>query len=539
MLSLASLGLARLQDEPLRLEDEARAVDEALHDLSLDQYRVFIVNQDCVRHMKLKGADMAQHIRALEEGLEGLAGGFTTFQKEAAELLAGHRRNKQTLAHHMQLVELLEIPQLMDTCVRNSGADSAFAEDALALAGFTQGLLARHMRTTDGSSEPQVPAVIALIAEEVAKSLRSLRSRMLASLRGNASLASCLQVVSCLRRLELLQLSSSATATPHQRRRRRSSVADADGRARGRGHLSPYSYLVDVIETCRTHWFEIATQFRAIFGADGDAALASWLARRVGAFAALLRAALPLVEDAASVRSLLEQCMSFAASMGRLGADFRGLLVPAFEAAVWNGVTAQWRSATRAFQEGLARLAKASAHSSAAARSNAGAAPPLPLCVQKAPLGTPRAGSGAANGERWGGRDTAAAAAAECDGDALLPPPPLSLLNYPLLAHFFNDVVAGLNHLRECAPLSLEAGLREHLALCVDAVCEALAAHRRALRSAGGSGGSSGAGGGSSGSSDDAVGVAAHAMAAHVVPHLAACFCHIFAGGGGAAHDAA
>ncbi|CAN0465092.1 unnamed protein product, partial [Laminaria digitata] len=56
-----------------------------------------------------------------------------------AELVGGHKRNRQTLKHHMQLVELLEVPQLMDACVR-----SDLWEEALSIATFASTLERRH-----------------------------------------------------------------------------------------------------------------------------------------------------------------------------------------------------------------------------------------------------------------------------------------------------------------------------------------------------------------------------------------------------------
>jgi hypothetical protein len=46
---LVSMGLGRLQDEPARLRSEADTLHQALQTLTLDNYSVFIENQDCVR----------------------------------------------------------------------------------------------------------------------------------------------------------------------------------------------------------------------------------------------------------------------------------------------------------------------------------------------------------------------------------------------------------------------------------------------------------------------------------------------------------
>ncbi|CAM9965807.1 unnamed protein product, partial [Ectocarpus sp. 13 AM-2016] len=77
--------------------------------------------------------------------------------------------------------------------------------------------------------------------------------------------------------------------------------------------------------------------------------LSLWLLRRVSAFVEQLKGLLPLVDDGGLLRSLLEECMFFGASMGRLGTDFRGLLVPVFEERVSGAAAAQWATASAEF----------------------------------------------------------------------------------------------------------------------------------------------------------------------------------------------
>lgn len=76
---------------------------QALHSLSLDHYRVFIQNQECVRHVRIQGQQMDEHLSALLAEVHGLGSEFSVFQREAAELVGGHKRNRQTLKHHMQV----------------------------------------------------------------------------------------------------------------------------------------------------------------------------------------------------------------------------------------------------------------------------------------------------------------------------------------------------------------------------------------------------------------------------------------------------
>ncbi|CAB1114659.1 unnamed protein product [Ectocarpus sp. CCAP 1310/34] len=680
--SLASLGLERLQNEPGRLHAEAIAVDEALHTLSLDHYRVFIQNQECVRHVRAQGKEMEGHLASLLTEVHGLGAEFSVFQREAAELVGGHKRNRQTLKHHMQarsLVELLEVPQLMDACVR-----SDLMEEALSIATFASTLERRHRSRrvvpsapvgsvggdTAAKDEPiegHLPGVIKMIVEEVRESARGLQERLVAKLRGPIQLTSCLQVVSCLRRLEILALEEK-TEKKKQRQRalarqedvdvkgsplknssgggdggsgskrevtameaakirgggvsqrqlalvemklqvdfleaRDAWLADAASRAGGHGggvdlqqqqqqqalgaaantaSSGPYQTLMDLIESCRSQWFEVATQFRAIFlsvegsgggsataarqsavssprggedlatgsGRDSGDILSLWLLRRVSAFVEQLKGLLPLVEDGSLLRSLLEECMFFGASMGRLGTDFRGLLVPVFEERVSGAAAAQWATASAEFLVTLRDVA--------AIEAAGGNGASLLHVPDRSTIATSRGGP--ANGH---GTSGAAAAAAEaerraalCAGDGGIPPPPRSLMAFPPVARLLNLVLTSFNQLRECLPSSVEGRLGDALVLSFTDAFRGLAELKKttlranaaaasasphnsgspAAAGAGGSGPPSGRGGGAAAGTGGklylnttfrALGLACDALAEQAVPHVALCFAALF-----------
>lgn len=113
------------------------------------------------------------------------------------------------------------------------------------------------------------------------------------------------------------------------------------------------------IELSRVNLFNIITQYRATF-ADDDTTLEtsdsndcgnifhSWINEKVNAFLMTLEA--DLERGVTSFDSILGQCMYFGLSFSRVGADFRGLLVPIFMRYILRNVTAGVVKVTEQFE---------------------------------------------------------------------------------------------------------------------------------------------------------------------------------------------
>ena len=101
--SLAALGLPRLQEEPARLAAEASSVEAAIAEVSLTNYEVFIENYHCVEHAKAQVASITGRANSLGIALAQLRAVCGDFKADAAALISAHRRNRQTLQHHMQV----------------------------------------------------------------------------------------------------------------------------------------------------------------------------------------------------------------------------------------------------------------------------------------------------------------------------------------------------------------------------------------------------------------------------------------------------
>lgn len=115
----------------------------------------------------------------------------------------------------MQLVELLEVPQLVDACARNG-----FHEEALELANFVNGLERRHLlaaevRSVDGKCRGG-SGVVQSIVDDVHNTLVGLRSQLLHLLTENASLPKELQILATLRKLDSLLIDRQLALERHE-----------------------------------------------------------------------------------------------------------------------------------------------------------------------------------------------------------------------------------------------------------------------------------------------------------------------------------
>jgi hypothetical protein len=127
----------------------------------------------------------------------------------ASELLADlaekHRLRRRTLMQHSSLLELLELPSLMDACVRSS-----LYEDALSIAAFANTLERRHLMESQKQDSEQEQSkrgvVVAGVVSEIRRREADLRRQLIHRLRGDVTMPQCLEVVTALRRLNGVEL---------------------------------------------------------------------------------------------------------------------------------------------------------------------------------------------------------------------------------------------------------------------------------------------------------------------------------------------
>ncbi|KAJ6743403.1 CONSERVED OLIGOMERIC GOLGI COMPLEX COMPONENT 8 [Salix viminalis] len=416
---LLSFTLDRLHKEPELLRVDAERIQRQMQEVAVVNYRAFISAADSLLAIRQQVSSIDNHLESLITEIPKLTSGCTEFIESAEEILEKRKMNQTLLSNHSTLLDLLEIPQLMDTCVRNGNYD-----EALDLEAFVCKLSTMH---------PKLPVIQAL-ATEVRQTTQSLLSQLLQKLRSNIQLPECLRIIGYLRRIGVF--------SEYEMRLQflRCREAWLTGILEDLDQRNAYEYLKGMINCHRMHLFDVVNQYRAIFADDTSGSeenydgglLFSWAMHQITSHLKTLKIMLPKITEGGSLSNILDSCMYCAVGLNWVGLDFRGLLPPLFEEAVLNLFSKNMRTAVENFQLVL------DSHRWV----------PLPA------VGFPSYSIGEEHQE-----------------DVT---PPSYLMEHPPLAVFINGVSAAMNELRPCAPVSLKHVLAQELIKGLQAVSDSL-----------------------------------------------------------------
>ncbi|KAJ4839923.1 conserved oligomeric Golgi complex component [Turnera subulata] len=411
---LLSFTLDRLHKEPELLRVDAERIQRQMQEVAVGGYRAFIAAADALLGITEEVSAIEKHLDSLIDETPHLTAGCTEFLESAEQILGEGKMNKILLANHSTLLDLLEIPQLMDTCVRNGNYD-----EALQLEAFVCKLSTMH---------PKLPVIQALAAE-VRQTTQSLLSQLLQKLRSN--IQSAFRLLDTYDELEFLVSMKCVY---------RCREAWLTGILEDLDQRNAYEYLKGMINSHRIHLFDVVNQYRAIFADDTSGSeenydgglLFSWAMHQITSHLKTLKLMLPEITEGGTLSNILDSCMFCAAGLNMVGLDFRGLLPSLFEEAVLNLFLKNMSVAVENFQLVL------DSHRWV----------PLPT------VGFPVGSIGDENQE-----------------DVT---PPSHLMEHPPLAVFVNGVSAAMNELRPCAPISLKFILAQELVKGLRAVSDSL-----------------------------------------------------------------
>ncbi|KAK0199136.1 Dor1-like family-domain-containing protein [Armillaria mellea] len=362
---LTTLSLPNLLAEPTLLQTQSHHLTSSLTSLTHTSYPTFLSLHSTTSSLS--------DLPALEES-------------------ASNWRDRTGAKQHDKIRDLLDIPVLIDTCVRNG----YFAE-ALSLASHTNSLY---------SSSSSPPLILTSIISEVRNSITQMLFSLLSTLHEpNRKLPALWKAVNFLRKMDVFDPEDGGCNRDIQRL---VGLTSAEVREKDKDDLT--RYLKKYIDIWREGVHDIITQFSTIF---------------------LERPTSTTTSPAPSLHSLLTYC---ATAFARVGFDFRCVLGDLFSGAVLSSVTEELQAATSKwvalFQQKMGRpVSTMSAHMK-------NMVPPSEWLVSPAVVASPPTSS-------------------QSYLKAPAHVPPHILVSYPPLAQYTNALLSTLNSLRLLAPTSI------------------------------------------------------------------------------------
>lgn len=425
LTKLTSLPLDSLLHEPTELREEQAKAKRDAQQLAFRDYPCFLHAQTCRHQVEetLDGLDV--HLGEFLSSVPELQEACELFSQHAKEIKEERGKITRVLEHQNVLTDLLEIPQLMETCVWNG-----YYSEAMDLASHVRLLQVRYPLY-----------IIRNIHQQVQSSSDLMLVQLISHLRKPIRLAAAMNVVGFLRRMDVFDSETELRMVflrcrhdfLQQRLTRLKRDMSEEPRQRS---TDAFEHLKKFIDVMREQMFEIGTQYISIFSNEQGTLLSDYMVHVIELIKTALDTYLPMIEDTSALASLLTQLQYCGMSLGRIGLDFRHVFVHSFEEAVQPMILRWIDNAT----EDLVQKISKAAHESTA-----------PSAWMSSKIVSQN------NSNTVSNRDEAKRHAFQ---------PPMLLVGYPSLAIFTNGILSAFNALRLLPAISLYASIQNHLEAC-------------------------------------------------------------------------
>lgn len=423
---LASLCLDDLKHEPGFITNERATVESELVNLCYREYPTFTSVHRCSAAVGSAFDDFDTSLGDLINSIPALEQECRQFSLHNASIQASRRKAVLLQDHEDKLLNVLEVPQLMETCVRNGHYQEALD-------------LAAHVNSIQ---ERMGIAIVSDIAHEVDNVLQLMTAQLLGVLREPVKLPALLKAVNYLRRLQTLDDEDIALVFLSSRLHNyRARLVDIE-----KHRAEPVRYLRKYIDLFREHVFDIISQYTTIFSGE-IGTLPTFACLCVEDLVDLVRRYIPrIASDSASLSSIMVQLGYCSLSFSRVGLDFSALLAEPFTTSILSTFEQAVYAAAEVMIDTISTPGTPpstlliSPHHLAQVLVDLNSPPPFPT-----------------------GTD--------------LHTPPAVLAQFPPLAQLLNSHLASLNALRLLAPFQLAPALSSVQSTCLQQVTNALLAY--------------------------------------------------------------
>ncbi|CAF1101254.1 unnamed protein product [Adineta ricciae] len=364
--TLFTYDTERLHRELEYLNDEKCSKSAQMLSLTFDNYSTFIQTAECSKNISNDFSKIEDSLSVILKQLDDFSSCCQTFIRETEQTNSLRKQNMFTLQKYPQLLEILEIPQIMDTCVRND-----YYDEALEIVTYCKRLERKFslpLNKATSNTTLHIP-VITNIVNDVRLSLEYMLEQLINQLQTNIQLPACLRIMGFIRRMDIyneleLRLCFLQARTQFLKKR----LALIQQQYSTANTTDYYEHASKYIDETRNILFDIVTQYRALFS-DDDVTLyvtfnrnefiketnlfRSWLIYRLNEFLNVLQVDLRHCSGSQYQRleSLLGQVMYFGASFSRYGFDFRPLFIQFFSQTALTNFQNSLREANHLFEQ--------------------------------------------------------------------------------------------------------------------------------------------------------------------------------------------
>ncbi|CAF4746385.1 unnamed protein product, partial [Rotaria socialis] len=198
--TLFTYDTERLHREVEYLNDEKCSKSTQMLSLIFDNYSTFIQTAECSKNISNDFSTIEERLSVILKQLDDFSSCCQKFVRETEQTNHLRKQNMFTLQKYPQLLEILEIPQLMDTCVRND-----YFDEALEIVTYCKRLERKFAPPTTKltlHTNSQIPIIVHIV-NDVRLSLEYMLEQLVTQLQTNIQLPACLRIMGFIRRMDI------------------------------------------------------------------------------------------------------------------------------------------------------------------------------------------------------------------------------------------------------------------------------------------------------------------------------------------------
>ncbi|THU95280.1 Dor1-domain-containing protein [Dendrothele bispora CBS 962.96] len=191
---LTTLDLEILTAEPSALQTQSHHLTSSLTSLTHTSYPAFISLHDTTTALTSSLDSFCSSLGSLiNDSLPALEEASSSWRDRTDTVLNERRKARVVLEQHDKIRDLLDIPLLIDTCVRNG-----YFSEALSLANHAKSVTASYSTTSD-----KTPLILTSVLSEVHNSMNHMLVSLLSTLHEpNRKLPALWKAVNFLRKMD-------------------------------------------------------------------------------------------------------------------------------------------------------------------------------------------------------------------------------------------------------------------------------------------------------------------------------------------------